>query len=156
MIGKVLGDIKHNDLIFGCVYDHGDGVKWSESVDTAPSGANVIQGVIIHIENVGSRFVPAEKLEGSEKIVPGQRMVSANGEFIPGASIRSEAGKLQFIPGVLDEGDLAFHAGQFVLDEEKHGQVKFVKGQIVHTPQGTKFVEGETIATPDGMKFVAG
>ena len=93
LVGKKLKEAEINGsgtFRIGCMYDHGDGVKWSDSPETAPVGANVILGAIVDIEvdgNVISRFVPAEKIrnaDGKEVIVPGQRMTSVDGEFIPG------------------------------------------------------------------------
>ena len=93
LIGKKLKEGKGSASSFrmGCMYDHGDGVKWCDSPEAAPAGANVILGAIVDIEvdgNVISRFVPAEKIldreSGAEIIIPGQRMTSLDGEFIPG------------------------------------------------------------------------
>ena len=93
-------------------------------------------------------------LQGQRRLLPGQRMTSVDGEFIPGACIRDDEGKFQFLPGVLSEGSGSFKMGQFV--QKEGNQVEFVKGQVVHTPKGAKFVEGETIYTDAGIKFVAG
>ncbi len=80
------------------MYDHGDGLKFCESVAIAPKDANVIVGAVIRVPppipgvdvsqiNAICRFFPGEMV--GDNFVPGQRMASANGEFIPAASIRS-------------------------------------------------------------------
>jgi len=67
-------------------------------VAIAPKDANVIVGAVIRVPppipgadvsqiNAISRFFPGEMV--GDNFVPGQRMASANGEFIPAASIRS-------------------------------------------------------------------
>ena len=151
----------------GCMFDLGDGCQWSDDPSSVPAGANVVLGAIGDLGGAaGPRFVPCERLEGGGKtkgrrFVIGQRMASAGGEFVPGASVRTEGCEetgeedaFQFLPGVL-VGE-AFKAGQFVQAKEGEDSLEFVKGQIVHTSKGSKFVEGETIATADGLKFVAG
>jgi hypothetical protein len=84
--------------------------------------------------------------------IPGQRMSSANGEFVPGVSVRSPDDRLQFVPGVFDAAH--FVAGQFIADGS--GEMRFVHGQVVHTTKAAKFVEGRTVQTPDGVKMIAG
>lgn len=91
LIGKKLKEGEKNGaggfFRMGCMYDHGDGVKWSDSPEEAPAGANVILGAIVDIEVDGkalSRFVPAERVPPGGSLVPGQRMTSVDGEFIPG------------------------------------------------------------------------
>lgn len=148
----------HNKRVkirMGCIFDHGDGAKWLNDPSKAPHGSNVVLGAIVHDPDFGPRFVPGECLE-DDRLIPGQRMTSVNGEFIPGASIRGENGFFQFIPGVISDDDGGqFKAGQFVKRKDSD-EVEFVKGQVVHTPKGSKFVEGETVSTADGIKFVAG
>ncbi|CAB4061505.1 unnamed protein product [Lepeophtheirus salmonis] len=141
----------------GVIYDHGDGLKYSENAGSAPDGANVIVGAIFP-ENY---FLPGEFLNDG-LFIPGQRMNSVNGEFIPGASVRTDDGTFSFIPGIFhfDDGGgktTSFTAGQFINDsDEQADSLMFVKGQVLHTSREAKFVEGETVSTADGVKFVAG
>ncbi len=155
-------------LAVGCMYDDGsgEGPKFVENPSDAPPGANLIVGAVVRAPADGEgsgepKFVPGERLGSAGPFVPGQRMASAKGEFIPGASLRGPDGKFQFIPGVIiPEG--RFVAGQFVegLEHDQEGAremtAQFIKGQVVHTDKGSKFVEGETVSTDDGLKFVAG
>ena len=50
-------------------------------------------GAVLKAES-GFKFVPGERVETMKAFVPGQRMTSVNGEFIPGACIREERDKL--------------------------------------------------------------
>ena len=83
----------------GCMYDNGDGIKFCPEVCAAPAGANVIVGAVLRAEKSGFKFVPGERVEAAEvkAFVPGQRMTSVNGEFIPGACIREESNMWQSI-----------------------------------------------------------
>ena len=85
-------------LRFGCLYDHGDGLKFCDSIHQAPKDANVVVGAVLRVPPTSpesdqspmkaiSRFFPGEMV--GENFVPGQRMSSANGEFIPAATVRS-------------------------------------------------------------------
>ena len=81
------------EMRMGCMYDNGDGIKFCPDVCAAPVGANVIVGAVLRAES-GFKFVPGERIAESSKMtifVPGQRMTSVNGEFIPGACIREES-----------------------------------------------------------------
>jgi hypothetical protein len=78
----------------GCIYDHGDGLKFCESISQAPKDSNIVVGAVMKIPQldgkspqVFSRFFPGEMV--GDLFVPGQRISSANGEFIPAACIRS-------------------------------------------------------------------
>jgi hypothetical protein len=79
------------------MYDHGDGVKYCAELALAPDGSNAIVGAVVKLKGaeqneVVFKFVPGEKVAnemGQLVLVPGQRMTSVNGEFIPGASIRN-------------------------------------------------------------------
>ena len=77
--------------IFGFIYDEGDGAKFSEKKKNIPSGSKIISGVIVRLED-GPVFVPGESISvgGEESFVPGQRMSSVDGEFIPGAAVRNK------------------------------------------------------------------
>ena len=83
----------------GCMYDNGDGIKFCPEVCAAPAGANVIVGAVLRAEESGFKFVPGERVEAAtvKAFVPGQRMASVNGEFIPGACIREESNMWQSI-----------------------------------------------------------
>jgi hypothetical protein len=157
----------------GCLYDRGDGVKFADDPSEVAAGANIIVGAIIETEgSQGPKFVPGERVgEGAAaRFVPGQRMTSVNGEFIPGASLRAEiesgGSKFQFIPGVVTDaavdgdGTSSENCGRFVAGQfmTSNGDTKpsFLKGQVVHTKAGCKFVEGETVVTADGLKMIAG
>ena len=83
---------------FGCMYDHGDGLKFCDSINLAPKDANVVVGAVLRVPpssrdpdlgpmKATSRFFPGEMV--GDNFVPGQRMSSANGEFIPATCIRS-------------------------------------------------------------------
>jgi hypothetical protein len=83
---------------FGCMYDHGDGLKFCDSLHLAPKDANVVVGAVLRVPpssrdpdsgpmKATSRFFPGEMV--GDNFVPGQRMSSANGEFIPATCIRS-------------------------------------------------------------------
>jgi len=85
---------KELSIRLGCIYDHGDGLKFCESLNQAPKDANVVIGAVIKIpqsegttSRILSRFFPGEMI--GNFFVPGQRISSANGEFIPAACIRS-------------------------------------------------------------------
>ena len=144
----------------GCIYDNGDGPKFCDNPSAAPKDSNVIIGAIFKVLPRNSdkksnkpdlmRFFPGQFLADGN-FVPGQRMASVKGEFIPAACIKSIHGFFQHIPGIVTAGD--FSAGQFLRDGN---QATFVKGQVVHTKFGSKYVDGETINTADGIKFVAG
>ncbi len=162
------GEWPASAIRMGCMYDNGDGVKFCQDAASAPAGSNVIVGAIVRLDSAGFKFVPGELVPdengGPPTLLPGQRMTSVNGEFIPGASIRGDNGKFQFVPGLVTEAKSSggkavkavFNAGQFVQTEGGDGGVEFVRGQVVHTPKGAKFVRGETVSTPDGLKFIAG
>ena len=143
----------------GCIYDNGDGPKFCDNPSAAPKDSNVIIGAIYKVlpskKSAGKpdlmRFFPGQFLTDDGNFVPGQRMASVKGEFIPAACIKSSDGFFQHIPGVVTAGH--FSAGQFLRDGN---EVSFVKGQVVHTKFGSKYVDGETICTADGIKFVAG
>ena len=77
--------------IFGFIYDEGDGAKFSEKKKNIPSGSKIISGVIVRLED-GPVFVPGELISvgGKDRFVPGQRMSSVDGEFIPGAAVRNK------------------------------------------------------------------
>ena len=94
-------DVSVLSIRLGCMYDHGDGLKFCDSVAIAPKDANVVVGAVLRVPpaapgsdvsqiNAVSRFFPGEMV--GDHFVPGQRMASANGEFIPAASIRSGNG----------------------------------------------------------------
>ena len=94
-------DVSVLSIRLGCMYDHGDGLKFCDSVAIAPKDANVVVGAVLRVPpaapgsdvsqiNAVSRFFPGEMV--GDNFVPGQRMASANGEFIPAASIRSGNG----------------------------------------------------------------
>ena len=80
-----------SSMIFGFIYDEGDGAKFSEKTKNIPTGSKVISGAIIRLEE-GPVFVPGESINvgGEPRFVPGQRMSSVDGEFIPGAAIRNK------------------------------------------------------------------
>jgi len=139
----------------GFICDDGDGAKFSEDKSCIPPGSKVISGVIVRLDE-GSVFIPGEevKMDGENKFVPGQRMSSVNGEFIPGASIRTKENEFKFLPGYGFNDETGFILGQFV--ENECGTVNFTKGQVIHTSRGPLFIEGQTVATADGLKFVAG
>ncbi len=147
----------------GCIYDNGDGPKFCDNPSAAPKDSNVIIGAIYKVLPKNSskkssssskpdlmRFFPGQFLPDGN-FVPGQRMASVKGEFIPAACIKSVHGFFQHIPGIVTAGN--FSAGQFLRDGN---QATFAKGQVVHTKFGSKYVDGETINTADGIKFVAG
>ena len=149
-----------NFLLQGCIYDNGDGPKFCENPNQAPKDSNVIVGAIFKV-------LPPKKSKKSQKIdlhrffpghflpdgtfVPGQRMASVKGEFIPAACIKTPSGAFKHCPGIIASNK--FMAGQFVRDGNDIG---FVKGQVIHTKFGSKYVEGDTVLTADGLKFVAG
>jgi len=139
----------------GFIYDDGDGAKFSEEKSSIPPGSKVISGVIVRLDEA-SVFIPGEevKIDGENKFVPGQRMSSVNGEFIPGASIRTKENEFKFLPGYGFNNEAGFNLGQFV--ENENGGVHFTKGQVIRTNRGPLFIEGQTVATADGLKFVAG
>ena len=139
----------------GYIYDDGDGAKFSEEKSCIPPGSKIISGVIVRLEDT-SVFIPGEevKMNGESKFVAGQRMSSVNGEFIPGASIRTKENEFKFLPGYGFNDDTGFILGQFVQSE--NGDVHFTKGQVVRTSRGPLFIEGQTVLTADGLKFVAG
>ncbi len=142
----------------GCIYDTGDGPKFCENPASAPKDSNVIVGAIFKIlPKAGSkekgelmRFFPGHFLPNGT-FVPGQRMASAKGEFIPAACIRATNGGFKHCPGIMASNKLV--AGQFIRDGN---DFEFLKGQVIHTKFGSKYVEGETVHTADGLKFVAG
>ena len=144
----------YSNVMFGFMFDDGDMVKFSPNLKEIPSRSKIISGVIIKLDDA-SIFIPGENITiGDEDVfVPGQRMTSVNGEFIPGASIRTADNQFQFLPGLKGGKDVDFVMGQFI-DEE--GVINFVKGQVLHTARGAIFVEGQTVNTADGVKFVAG
>jgi hypothetical protein len=150
-----------SSVIFGFIYDEGDGAKFSEKTKNIPTGSKVISGAIVRLEE-GPVFVPGESISvggGEPRFVPGQRMSSVDGEFIPGAAIRNKENEFLFLPGVSCREDVGFVMGQFI---EQDGSTSFVKGQVIHTGRGRPgrpgplFLEGETVATADGLKLVAG
>ena len=96
------------------------------------------------------RFFPGHFLPDGT-FVPGQRMASVKGEFIPAACIKTPSGAFKHCPGIIASNK--FMAGQFVRDGNG---IEFVKGQVIHTKFGSKYVEGDTVITADGLKFVAG
>lgn len=83
------------------------------------------------LDTSNARSLPDGRTE--EVIVPGQRMTSVSGEFIPGASIRGDRGQFQFIPGLLNEHN-QFVAGQFV-QKEAGADPEFVRGQVRNTTE---------------------
>ena len=144
-------------VTFGYIYDEGDGVKFSEDKADIPHGSNTISGVIVKLGTEGPFWVPGEqiKIDGETKFLPGQRMV--DGEFIPGASIRTKENEFKFLPGLYFEGEGekgAFVLGQLI--EESSGEVVFRCGQVAQTRRGAIFVEGQSQLTADGLKMVAG
>ena len=143
----------------GCIYDNGDGPKFCDSPKQAPKDANVIVGAIFKVlpeTNAATkkadlmRFFPGYILSNGT-FVPGQRMASVKGEFIPAACIKTPYGAFKHIPGIVSSNK--FMAGQFVRDGN---DINFVKGQVIHTKFGSKYVEGDTVLTADGLKFIAG
>ena len=138
----------------GCIYDNGDGPKFCESPKQAPKDSNVIVGAIFKVLSKTNqnlmRFFPGYFLPNGT-FVPGQRMASVKGEFIPAACIKSPDGSFKHIPGIITANK--FTAGQFIRDGN---DISFVKGQVIHTKFGSKYVEGSTVMTADGLKFVAG
>ena len=145
-----------SNVRFGYMYDDGDGVKFSEERLDIPHGSKVISGVIVTLED-GPFFIPGEevKIEGENKFIAGQRMSSVNGEFIPGASIRTKENEFKFLPGLyFEEDEAGFVLGQFI--EQENENVVFTKGQVGQTSRGPLFIEGQTVKTADGLKFVAG
>lgn len=139
----------------GCIYDNGDGPKFCDSPSAAPKDSNVIVGAIFKVLLKGAkgdimRFFPGHFLSDGT-FVPGQRMSSVKGEFIPAACIKTPNGHFKHIPGIVASNKLV--AGQFIRDGN---DIKFLKGQVIHTKFGSKYIEGETVHTADGLKFVAG
>ena len=67
-------------------------------------------------------------MNGSPLFVPGCRMSSVDGEFIPGLAVRTKAGGFQFLPG-LHTGDM-YQLGQFV-ETGDDGEVAFTRGQVI-------------------------
>ena len=156
----------------GYLYDDGDMSKFASDKTSIPAGSKIVSGVIVSLED-GPVFIPGESIqvEGEERFVPGQRMSSVNGEFIPGASVRTAENKFQFLPGMASSstddmvsvaGGVGFVLGQFIEDVsgkddgDTSGVISFVKGQVVHTGRGAIYIEGQTVSTADGLKFVAG
>ena len=114
----------------GCIYDNGDGPKFCESPNLAPKESNVINGAIFKVignmqdkKNSVMRFFPGCFLNDGN-FVPGQRMASVKGEFIPGASLRSPEGTFQFIPGV---GMISHKMSLITIFGHKHFRQKFHK-----------------------------
>lgn len=139
----------------GCIYDNGDGPQFCEKPSCAPKDSNVIVGAIFKVLTKGNggylvRFFPGCFLPNGT-FVPGQRMASAKGEFIPAACIKAANGGFKHCPGIVASNILV--TGQFIRDGN---EVNFVKGQVVHTKFGSKYIEGSTVLTADGLKFVAG
>ena len=75
----------------GFIFDDGDGAKFSEKKTHIPAGSKVISGAIVKLEE-GPVFLPGESVVqgGRGMFVPGQRMSSVDGEFIPGAAVRNK------------------------------------------------------------------
>ena len=146
----------YSNVKFGFIYEEGDGVKFSEEKSDIPAGSKIISGVIVKLDD-GPFFIPGEqiKISGENKFIAGQRMSSVNGEFIPGASIRTKENEFKFLPGLYFEADEAgFVLGQLL--EQADGAVIFKPGQVAQTKRGPLFVEGQTQMTADGLKCVAG
>lgn len=80
-----------SNVLSGFIYDDGDGAKFSEKKTHIPAGSKVISGAIVKLEE-GPVFIPGESVEmgGKAMFVPGQRMSSVDGEFIPGAAVRNK------------------------------------------------------------------
>jgi hypothetical protein len=79
------------------MYDHGDGLKFCDAMSKVPADANVVVGAVLRVPpgssdvdpgagQAISRFFPGEMV--GDSFLPGQRMASANGEFIPAATVR--------------------------------------------------------------------
>ena len=81
-----------SSVIFGFVYDDGDGAKFLENRKNIPSGSKIVSGALVRLSE-GPVFVPGESVSmgGQNVFVPGQRMSSVDGEFIPGAAIRNKS-----------------------------------------------------------------
>ena len=144
----------YSNVRAGFIYDDGDMSKFATDRESIPAGSKIVSGVIVSLEE-GPVFIPGENIQiaGEDRFIPGQCMSSVNGEFIPGASVRTSDNKFQFLPGVGSEDAVGFVLGQFI---DKDGTVSFVKGQVVHTNRGSIYIEGQTVNTADGNKFVAG
>ena len=138
---------------------------------TVPSDETVTEG---EVKTPTYKFIPGQTIMASEgpKFVPGQTVATAHGEeiFIAGQSVQTKGGEWEFVPGqaVEKEGELKFVAGQSVMTPEGP---KFIPGQIVRTAEGSqqfvpgvtvvedgssRFVPGKVVETPDGIKFVEG
>ena len=145
-----------SNVKFGYIFEDDDGVKFIEDKTHIPKGSKIVSGVIVTLDD-GPFFIPGEeiRIHDENKFIAGQRMSSVNGEFIPGASIRTKENEFKFLPGVYFEEDEAeFVMGQFI--EQEDGSVLFTKGQVGQTSRGPLFIEGQTVKTADGLKFVAG
>ena len=150
----------YSNVRVGYIYEDGDMPKFAFDKQSIPSGSKIVSGIIVRLED-GPVFLPGENIHvgDEDKFVPGQRMSSVDGEFIPGASLRTKENGFQFLPGVgcssEGEEEPGFVLGQFIVDET--GNTEFVRGQVIHTPRGAAvYIEGQTVGTADGLKFVAG
>ena len=144
----------YSNVRAGYIYEDGDMPKFAEDKQHIPSGSKIVSGIIVRMDD-GPVFIPGEnvKIGEEEKFIPGQRMSSVNGEFIPGASVRTKDNTFQFLPGVLTDEEAGFVLGEFI---DHKDTVNFTRGQVVHSPRGAIFIEGQTVQTADGPKFVAG
>ena len=144
----------YSNVRAGFIYEDGDMIKFTAVKKDIPAGSKIVSGIIVRLED-GPVFIPGEniKVGSEEKFIPGQRMSSVKGEFIPGASIRTKDNKFQFLPGVVSEDEVGLVLGQFI---ESNGSINFIRGQVVHSSRGALYIEGQTVKTADGLKFVAG
>ena len=156
----------YSNVTAGFVYNDGDMAKFSPDRAAIPANAKIVAGIIVRLED-GPVFIPGETItiSGEDRFIPGQQMSSVDGEFIPGASVRTKENMFQFLPGLNHLGQVAgegaFQLGQFLESTTgsptfNSGGITFVRGQVAHTARGPMFIEGTTVATADGLKFVAG
>ena len=150
---QMLSDTEACDPVFGHI------VQTSESFSFYP-GASIVdlpEGKIIpgrlEKKDNGVKFVPGMMFE--EKFVPGQMVVTNNGEeFVPGQVIETREGP-KFVPGQMVETSTGpkFVPGQTIMTENGP---EFVPGQIIQTKAGPTFIPGQIIVTGHEAKFVPG
>ncbi|XP_066993446.2 obscurin isoform X3 [Anabrus simplex] len=130
-----------SEVIFGHMVQTAHGVEFFPGTSAGLPAGKVVPGRLIHGEEGEVRFVPGMFVEEEGRFVPGQVVLTENGEqFVPGQVVETSDGP-KFVPG------------QVV---ETSSGPKFVPGQTIETPEGPRFVPGQIVETKAGPTFIPG